>query len=166
MPSLTTKRNSWWLWNSWQRGKLCGRVRRGAAREDMWKKSQFWSAYYFILENRSEIIVLVSCSVAKLCLILCSPMDCSMPGFPILHYLPEFAQTHVHWVSDAIQPSHPIAHFSSCPPSFPASGSFPMSWLFTSGGQSIWDYLLLTSPGENYILDSDFLIIIIRHMLK
>ena len=36
---------------------------------------------------------------------LCGPMDCSMPGFPVLHYLPEFAQTHVHWVSDAIQPS-------------------------------------------------------------
>ena len=83
MPSLTTKRNSRWLWNSWQRGKLCGGVRRGAAREDMWKRSQFWSAYYFILENRSEIIVLVSCSVAKLCLILCNPMDCSMPGFPV-----------------------------------------------------------------------------------
>ena len=35
-------------------------------------------------------------------------MDCSMPGFPVLHYLPEFAQTHVHWVSDAIHPSHPL----------------------------------------------------------
>ena len=37
---------------------------------------------------------------------LCDPMDCSTPGFPVLHYLLEFAQTHVHWVSDAIQPSH------------------------------------------------------------
>ena len=36
-------------------------------------------------------------------------MDCSMPGLPVLHYLPEFAQTHVHWVSDAIQPSHPLS---------------------------------------------------------
>ena len=48
----------------------------------------------------------------------------------------ELAQTHVHWVGDAIQPSHPVAPFS-CPQSFPASGSFPMHWLFTSGGQSI-----------------------------
>ena len=40
---------------------------------------------------------------------LCDPMDCSMPGFPVLHYLPEFAQTHVHWADDAIQPSHPLS---------------------------------------------------------
>ena len=56
------------------------------------------------------------CSVAKLCLTLCDPMDCSTPGFPILHHLPEFAQTHVHWISDAIQPSHPLA--SPSPPAF------------------------------------------------
>ena len=49
-----------------------------------------------------------SCSVAKLCPTLCDPMNCSIPGFLVLHYLPEFAQTHVHWVSDAIQPSHPL----------------------------------------------------------
>ena len=48
------------------------------------------------------------CSVAKLYPTLCNPMDCSMPGFPILHCLPEFAQTHVHCVDDAIQPSHPL----------------------------------------------------------
>ena len=39
---------------------------------------------------------------------LCDPMDCSTPGFPVLHHLPKLAQTHVHWVSDAIQPSHPL----------------------------------------------------------
>ena len=55
----------------------------------------------------------------------------------ILHRLPEPAQTHVHWVRDAIQPSHLTALFPSCPQSFPVSGSFPMSRLFTSGGQSI-----------------------------
>ena len=75
------------------------------------------------------------CLVAKSCPILCDPMDCSMPGFPVLHYLLEFAQTHVHWVDDAIQPSHPLLPlFSSCPQPFPASGSLPMSWLFISGG--------------------------------
>ena len=47
-------------------------------------------------------------SVAQSCPTLCTPMDCSMPGFPVLHHLPKIAQTHVHWVSDAIQPSHPI----------------------------------------------------------
>ena len=48
------------------------------------------------------------CSVAKSCPTLCDPMDCSMPGFPVLHCLQEFAQTHVHWVDDAIQSSHPL----------------------------------------------------------
>ena len=48
-------------------------------------------------------------SVAQSCPTLCDPMDCSMPGFPVLHYFLEFAQTHVHWVSDAIQPSHPLS---------------------------------------------------------
>ena len=46
---------------------------------------------------------------------LCNPMDCSTSGFPVLHYLPKFAQTHVHWVSDAVPPSHPVVPFSSCP---------------------------------------------------
>ena len=46
------------------------------------------------------------CSVARLHQTLCNPTNCSTPAFPVLHYLLEFAQTHVHWVSDAIQPSH------------------------------------------------------------
>jgi len=54
-----------------------------------------------------------------------------------VHQLLELTQTHVHWVGDAIQPSHPLLSFYSCPQSFPASGSFQMSQLFTSGGQSI-----------------------------
>ena len=66
-----------------------------------------------------------------------TPMDCSMPGFPVLHYLLAFAQTHVHWVSDAIQPSSSVTLFSTCPQSSPASGFFPVSPLFASGGQSI-----------------------------
>ena len=77
-------------------------------------------------------------SVAYLCLTLCDPKDCSMPDFPVLHLLLEIAQTHVHWVGDSIQPSHPLLPpFSSHLQSFPASGSFSMSWLFASGGQSI-----------------------------
>ena len=48
-------------------------------------------------------------SVTKLCRALCDPMDCSTPGSPVLHHLPEFAQIYVHWVRDAIQPSHPLS---------------------------------------------------------
>ena len=47
-------------------------------------------------------------SVTLSCLTLCNPMDCSMPGFLVFHHLPEFSQTRVHWVNDAIQPSHPL----------------------------------------------------------
>ena len=79
------------------------------------------------------------CSVAKLRSTLCNPMDGSTPGFPVLHCLPEFAQTHVHSAGDdAIQPFHPLS--SASPPALNLShqqrGSFPMSQLFVSG-QSI-----------------------------
>ena len=73
-------------------------------------------------------------SVTKSCPALCNPMDCSTPGFPVLYHLPEFLQTHVHRVGDAIQPSHPLLLPS---PPFPASGSLPLSQPFKSGGQSI-----------------------------
>ena len=53
------------------------------------------------------------------CLTLCSPMDCSTLGFPVLQHLPESAQTHVHWVGDVIQPSHPL--WSPSPPGFDLS---------------------------------------------
>ena len=53
--------------------------------------------------------LLICCSVSKSCPTLSDHMDCSTPGFPVLHYLPEFTQNHVHWVSDAIQPSHPLS---------------------------------------------------------
>ena len=76
-------------------------------------------------------------SVAQSCLSLCDPMDCSTPGFPVHHQLLELIQTHIHWVSDTIQPSHPLFSFSSYPQSFPASGSFPVSQFYATGGQSI-----------------------------
>ena len=77
-------------------------------------------------------------SVTQSCPTLCNPTNCSTPGLPVHHQLLEFTQTHVHWVGDAIQPSHPLSSPSPlCPQSCPASGAFPMSRLFASGGQSI-----------------------------
>ena len=70
-------------------------------------------------------------SVAELCPTLCDPTDCSMPGFPVHHQLPELTQAHVHQVGDAIQPI-----FLSNQ-SFPASRSFPKSQFFLSSGQNI-----------------------------
>ena len=70
------------------------------------------------------------------CPTLCDPMDCSMPGFPGHHQILEFTQTHVHWVSDTIQPSHPLS--SPSLPSFNLSqhqGLFKCQF-FASGGQS------------------------------
>ena len=74
-------------------------------------------------------------SVTQSCPTLYNPMNHSTPGLPVHHQLLESTQTHVHWVGDAIQPSHPL--LSPSPQSFPVSGSFQMSQLFASGGQSI-----------------------------
>ena len=87
-------------------------------------------------------------SVAKSCPALCDPIDCNVTIFPVLSYLLEFAQTHVLWVGEAIQPSHPVTHSSSCLQSFLASGSFPMSHLFASGSQSIYSFSI--SPSSEY----------------
>ena len=78
--------------------------------------------------------------VAQSCPTLCNPMNRSMPGLPVHHHLPEFIQTHVHQVSDAIQPSHPLS--SPSPPAPNPSqhqmwDSFLMSQFFALGGQSI-----------------------------
>ena len=70
-------------------------------------------------------------SVAQLCPALCDPMDCSTPGFPVHHQLPELTQTHVHWVGDAIQPSHSPS--SRSPPAFNLSQHQGLSqWVSSS----------------------------------
>ena len=77
-------------------------------------------------------------SVAKSCSTLCGPMNCSTPGFPVLYYLPGACSNSCPlslWCHPTISSS--VAPFSSCSPSFPASGSFPMSQLFASGMQSV-----------------------------
>ena len=71
------------------------------------------------------------------CPTLCNPMDCSTPGFPVHHQLPELTQTHVHksqWCHPIISSS--VVPFSSCLQSSSASGSFPIGQFFASGGQS------------------------------
>ena len=88
-------------------------------------------------------------SPVQSCPTLCNPTDCSMPGFPVDHQLMELAQTPVHWVGDAIQPSHPLS-FPSPPASSPPSiRVFPMSWFPASGGQSIGATALASVPPMN-----------------
>ena len=88
------------------------------------------------------------CSAAKSCLTLCDPMDCSTPGFPVLHYLLEFAQMCPlsQWCHPAILFS--VISFSSYPQSFLTSGSFLMSQLFTSDDQKYWSFSI--SPSNEY----------------
>ena len=77
-------------------------------------------------------------SVAQLCPTLCNPMNHSTPGLPVYHQLLESTQTHVHWVGDHIQPSHPLS--APSPPAFNPSqhqSLFQICQLFASGGQSI-----------------------------
>ena len=76
-------------------------------------------------------------SVTQSCPTLCNPMNHSTPALPVHHQFPEFTQTHVHQVGDAIQPYHLVVPFSSCPQPLPASGFFPVSQLFTWGDQTI-----------------------------
>ena len=93
-----------------------------------WKRG----SKYYLLRFRSSVKF---SSVTQSSPTIWDPMNHSTPGFPVHHQLPESTQTHVHWVGDAL--SSYVIPFSSCPQSFPASGSFQMSQLFASGGQSI-----------------------------
>ena len=83
----------------------------------------------------SQVSAVQFSSVAQSCPTLCNPMNRSTPGLPVYHQLPELAQTHVHRVGDAIQPSHPLS--SPSPPTFNLSQNQGLSQFFASGGQSV-----------------------------
>ena len=90
------------------------------------------------------------CSVAQSCLSLCDPMDYSMPGFPVLHGLLEFAQIHVHWVNDAIQPSHPLS--SPSPPALNLSQHQGLSneLALCIRWPKYWNFSFSISPSNEY----------------
>ena len=94
-----------------------------------------WNTYNAFFSNWF-LMATCCCSVAKLCWVLWHPMDCSTPGSSVLHYLPKFAQV---MSTELVMLSNYLilcCHFSFCLRSFPALGSFTMSQLFVSGGQS------------------------------
>ena len=91
-----------------------------------WKQNTEWQHMSFRL---------CCCSVTQSCLTSCTPMNCSTPGFPVNHYLPEFGQTQVCWVSDAIQPSHPLLPLLLLPSIFPRIRVFSNDWFPSSSYQ-------------------------------
>ena len=101
----------------------------GEKRKERKKQERHW--FCFKDQSKCHLPVDQFSSVAQLCLTLCDPMDCSTPGLPVHHQLPEFTQIHVHWVCDAIQPSHPLS--SPSPSSFNLSKhQGPFKWISSS----------------------------------
>ena len=84
-------------------------------RDQTWV-SCFVGRFITVWATREAHMCSCCCSVAQLCLTHCNLMDCSTPGLPVFHHLPEIAQAHVHWVADVIPPSHPLS--SPSPPAF------------------------------------------------
>ena len=92
--------------------------------------------------------MLVGCLVTQLCPTLFEPMDCSTPGFPVLHYLPKFAQTRVRWVTDAIQPSHPLLPLLFLPSIFPSIRGFSNVSALRIRWPKYWSFSI--SPSSEY----------------
>ena len=85
-------------------------------------------------------------SVAQSCLTLWDPMSRSMPGFPVHHQLPEFTQAHAHWISDAIQPSHPLSSPSHLPSIFPSIRVFSNESALCIRWPEYWSFSFNLSP--------------------
>ena len=89
-------------------------------------------------------------SVVQLCLTLYDPMDCSTPGLPVHHQLTEFTQTHVHWVGDAIQPSHPLSSPSLLPSIFPSNRVFSNESAVHIRWPKYWNFSFSIGPSSEY----------------
>ena len=89
-------------------------------------------------------------SVAQLCLTLCNPMNCSTPGLPVPHQLPEFIQTHVRQVGDAIQPSHPLSSPSPPAPIPPRMRVFSNESTLHMRWPKYWSFSFSISPSNEH----------------
>ena len=90
------------------------------------------------------------CAVAQSCLILCHPMDCSMPGFPVLHHLLKFAHIQVHWVGNSIQPSHLLLLLLLLLLIFPCIRVFPNELALHIRWPTYWSFSFRISPSNEY----------------
>ena len=89
-------------------------------------------------------------SVTQSCPTLCDPVNCSMPGLPVYHQLLEFTQTHVHWVSDAIQPSHPLSSPSLPAPNPSQHQSLSNESTFHMRWPKYWSFSFSISPSNEH----------------
>ena len=103
------------FWNIYQRNccKFCKRQFREGLRSNPdyrceWQDNDLVLQCELYSQKNSQWFLCCYCSVTQLCLSFCDPMDCSTPGLPVPHHLPEFSQVHVHCIGDAIQPSHSL----------------------------------------------------------
>ena len=97
--------------------------------------------------------MLTLCSVSSVpqsCLTLCNPMNHSTPGLPVYHQLPEFTQTHVHWVGDAMQPSHPLSSPSPLPPIPPSIRVFSSELTLHMRWPKYWSFSFSISPSNEH----------------
>ena len=116
------------------------------------RRVECWGTKYSRVLSPQLFVLVQSLS----CVWFCDPMDCSMPGLPIYHQLPEFTQTHVHWIGDAIRPSHPLP--SSSPPAFDVSqhqGLF--KWVSSSHQMAKVLQFQLQHQSFQWIFRTDFL---------
>ena len=109
-----------------------------------------WILYKLSYQGSSQEYSVQFSSVAQSCPTLCDPMNCSMPGLPVHHQLPEFTQTHVHLVGDAIQPSHPLSS-----PSPPAPNPSQHQGLFNESvlhmrWPKYWSFSFSISPSNEH----------------
>ena len=89
-------------------------------------------------------------SSVQSCLTLCDPMDCSTPAFPVHHQFPELAQTHVHWVGDAMQPSHPLLYPSPSASIFLSIRVFSNESVLHIRWPEYWSFSFSISPSNEY----------------
>ena len=106
-----------------------------------------WLSHTFI---QSLFVSYCCCSVTKSCTTLCHPMNCSMPGFPVHHQPLELAQTHVHQVVDATQPSHPLSSSSPPPSIFPSIRVFSSESVLHIRWPKFWGFSFNISPSNEY----------------
>ena len=94
--------------------------------------------------------VICCCSVTQSCPTLCDPMDWSVPGLPVLHHLPEFAQVHAHCIGDAAQPSHPLSPLLLLPSIFPSIRDFSNESSVHIRWPKYWSFSFSISPSSEY----------------